>query len=171
MKSNTFNQNYGAGIVISSNISEFIDFTISTESNFVVSSNSLNADLNNQYLVQTSKIKYDWILAKGLTFRTQLQHQEYLGLNDLLDNRVLLWTAGIGTQLFKNKRGEIQLSMYDILGQNNNVAQNFYDSYYEETNSNVLTRYAMLSFSYNIRKFREDKNIDKNDNFYQRSSF
>lgn len=157
IKANTFNQNYGAGIVLSSNISEKIDFTISTESNYVVSSNSLNSALDNQYLVQTSKIKYDWIMPLGITFRTQLQHQEYFGLNDLLNNRVLLWTAGLGKQLFENKRGEIQLSMYDILGQNNNVAQNFYDSYYEETNSNVLTRYVMLSFSYNIRKFREDK--------------
>ncbi|MDB9882143.1 TonB-dependent receptor family protein [Bacteroidia bacterium] len=157
VKANTFNQNYGLGLVISSNISEKIDFTISTESNFVVSSNSLNSSLNNEYLVQTSKIKYDWIMPLGLTFRTQLQHQEYFGLNDLLNNRVLLWTAGIGKQLFKNKRGEVQLSMYDMLGQNNNVAQNFYDSYYEETNSNVLTRYVMLSFSYNLRKFRESK--------------
>ena len=96
-------------------------------------------------------------MAKGITFRTQLQHQEYFGLSSVLNNRVLLWTAGVGKQVFKNKMGEVQLSMYDILGQNNNVAQNFYASYYEETNSNVLTRYIMLSFSYNIRKFRESK--------------
>jgi len=157
VQSNTFNQNYGLGLVLSSNISEKIDFTISTESNYVLSSNSLNSNLDNQYLVQTSKIKYDWIMPLGITFRTQLQHQEFIGLSDLLNNRVLLWTAGIGKQVFKNKRGEVQLSMYDILGQNNNVAQNFYDSYYEETNSNVLTRYVMLSFSYNIRKFRESQ--------------
>ena len=157
---NTFNHNYGLGFVLSSNISENIDFTISTESNYVVSSNSLNSDLDNQYLVQTSKIKYDWIMPLGITFRTQLQHQEYFGLSDLLNNRVLLWTAGIGKQVFENKRGEVQLSMYDILGQNNNVAQNFYDSYYEETNGNVLTRYVMLSFSYNLRKFRESEPKD-----------
>lgn len=157
-KANTLNQNYGLGIVISSNISENVDFTISTESSYNLSSNSLNAELNNEYVVQTSKIKYDWIMPLGITFRTQLQHQEYFGLSDFLDNRVLLWTAGIGKQLFENKRGEIQISMYDILGQNNNVAQNFYDSYFEETNGNVLTRYVMVSFSYNIRKFREDKN-------------
>ncbi len=155
--SNTFNQNYGLGVVLSSNISDKIDFTISTESNYVLSVNSLNSELDNSYLVQTSKIKYDWIMPFGITFRTQLQHQEYFGLSDLLNNRVLLWTAGVGRQLFKNKRGEIQLSMYDILRKNNNVSQNFYDSYYEETNSNVLTRYVMLSFSYNIRKFREGK--------------
>lgn len=157
IESNTFNQNYGLGFVISSNISENVDFTISTESNYVLSSNSLNSELNNQYLVQTSKVKYDWIMPKGFTFRAKLQHQEYFGLSDLLDNRVLLLTAGIGKQVFENKRGEFQLSMYDMLGQNNNVAQNFYDSFYEETNSNVLTRYVMLSFRYNLRKFRESK--------------
>ena len=155
--SNTFNQTYGLGVVLSSNISEKVDFTISTESTYSLSSNSLNTSLNTQYLIQTSKLKYDWIMPKGFTFRTQLQHQQYYGLSDFLDNSVLLWTAGIGKQVFKNERGEIQLSMYDILGQNNNIAQNFYDSYYEETTSNVLTRYVMLSFSYNIRKFRESK--------------
>ncbi|MGB0849905.1 MAG: carboxypeptidase-like regulatory domain-containing protein, partial [Bacteroidia bacterium] len=80
-ESNTLNQNYGLGIVLSSNISKNIDFTISTESNFVVSNNSINSSLDNQYLVQTSKLKYDWIMPIGLTFRTQLQHQEYFGLN------------------------------------------------------------------------------------------
>ncbi len=153
----TLTQNYGFGLVLSSNISDKIDFTVSTESNYNLASNSLNQALNNQYLIQTTKVKYDWIMAKGITFRTQLQHQEYFGLSSVLNNRVLLWTAGVGKQVFKNKMGEVQLSMYDILGQNNNVAQNFYGSYYEETNSNVLTRYIMLSFSYNIRKFRESK--------------
>jgi hypothetical protein len=158
IKANTLNQNYQAGLVLSSNISDKIDFTLSTESSYNVSSNSLNSTLNNTYLVQTSKVKYDWVMPKGFTFRTQLQHQKYFGLNSTLDNTVLLWTAAIGKQVFENKRGEVQLTMFDILGQNNNVNQNFYDSYYQETTSNVLTRYLMLSFSYNIRKFRKDPN-------------
>ena len=158
----TFNQNYGAGVVLSSNISEKIDFTISTESNFNVTQNSLNSTLNTEYLIQTSKVKYDWVMPHGITFRTQLQHQQFVGLNDLLNNQILLWTAGVGKQLFKNKRGEVQLSMYDILGQNNSIAQNFYDSYYEEVTRNVLTRYVMVSFMYNIRKFRDSdaKGVD-----------
>jgi hypothetical protein len=117
----------------------------------------LNSALNNAYVVQVSKVKYDWILSNGFTFRTQFQHQQFFGLSASLDNTMLLWTAGIGKQLFKDKRGEIQLSLFDILNQNNSISQNFYDSYYQETNTNILTRYAMLSFSYNIRKFRESK--------------
>ena len=158
IKSNTLNQSYEMGLVVSSNISEQVDFTISSKTAYNLSENSLNPSLDNTYWVQTYKIKYDWIMPSGITFRTKFQYQNFYGLgSDVLDNTVMLWTAGMGKQLFKNKRGEIQLSVFDILNKNNNISQNFYDSYYEATNRNVLTRYFMVNFSYNIRKFREDK--------------
>ena len=143
---------------MSSNISEQVDFTISSKTAYNLSENSLNPGLDNTYWVQSNKIKLDWIMFSGITFRTKFQYQNFYGLgSDVLDNTVMLWTAGLGKQLFKNKRGEIQLSVFDILNQNNNISQNFYDSFYEATNRNVLTRYFMVNFSYNIRKFREDK--------------
>ena len=157
MKSNTLNQSYELGLVISSNISEKLDFTLSTKTAYNSSENSLNSTLDNIFWVQTNKIKLDWILPMGFTFRSNFRYQNFYGLGTDLDNSVLLWTAGVGKQLFKNKRGEIQLSVFDILNQNNNISQNFYDSYYEATNRNVLTRYFMVNFSYNIRKFREDR--------------
>ena len=156
-KSNTLNQSYELGLVISSNISEKLDFTLSTKTAYNSSENSLNSTLDNIFWVQTNKIKLDWIMPMGFTFRTNFRYQNFYGLGTDLDNSVLLWTAGVGKQLFKNKRGEIQLSVFDILNQNNNISQNFYDSYYEATNRNVLTRYFMVNFSYNIRKFREDR--------------
>ena len=157
VKSNTLNQSYEMGLVLSSNISEELDFTLSSKTAYNLSENSLNSDLDNIYWVQTNKIKLDWVMPIGLTFRTNFRYQNFYGLGSDLDNTVMLWTAGLGKQLFKNKRGEIQLSVFDILNQNNNISQNFYDSYYEATNRNVLTRYFMVNFSYNIRKFREDK--------------
>jgi len=157
VKSNTLNQSYEMGLVLSSNISEELDFTLSSKTAYNLSENSLNSDLDNIYWVQTNKIKLDWVTPIGLTFRTNFRYQNFYGLGSDLDNTVMLWTAGLGKQLFKNKRGEIQLSVFDILNQNNNISQNFYDSYYEATNRNVLTRYFMVNFSYNIRKFREDK--------------
>lgn len=91
----------------------------------------------------------------GVTLRTIFEHQQYFGLNNSFDNKVLLLNAGIGKQVFADKRGEIQLSVFDLLGQNNQISQQFYSNYFEEGSSNVLTRYVMLNFSYNIRKFRE----------------
>lgn len=151
----TYNRNAGLGVVLSSNISENLDFTVSTDGSFNQTENSVSALGAVNYWVQQSKLSYDWIMPHGFTFRTNLTHQAFYGLSDLLDNNVFLWTAGVGKQVFKNKRGEVQLSIFDILGQNNNVSQQFFDTYFEENNSNVLTRYVMLSFSYNIRHWRE----------------
>lgn len=143
------------GIVLSSNISENIDFTIGSNTGYSKGTNSLNEMLNNEYYIQRSSVKFDWVMPYGVTLRTIFEHQQYFGLNNSFDNKVLLLNAGIGKQVFADKRGEIQLSVFDLLGQNNQISQQFYSNYFEEGSSNVLTRYVMLNFSYNIRKFRE----------------
>ena len=163
-KTNTsFNALYQLGLVLSSNISDKVDFTISSNTGYSLVQNDLNDNLNTNYYIQRSRIKLDWILPLGITFRSQFEHQQYFGLSEGLDNTVILWTAGFGKQLFKDKRGELQLSVFDILGQNNQISQNFYATYYQESTSNVLTRYAMLTFSYNLRKFREGKIPEESD--------
>jgi hypothetical protein len=153
----TQNQNHQLGFSISSNISENLDFNLSTESSYNLTTNSLNSGQNSNYLIQNSRLKLDWITKGGFTLRTSLNHQVYAGLSSSLDNDLILWNLGIGKQLFKDQRGEIQLSVFDLLGQNNSISQNFYDSYYQEQTSNVLTRYFMLSFTYNFRMFRAEK--------------
>ncbi|MFY0642978.1 MAG: TonB-dependent receptor [Bacteroidia bacterium] len=161
---NTLSSLYEFGVVLSSNISEKLDFTISSNSGYSLVKSDINDNLSNNYFIQRSRIKLDWVMPWGITFRSQLEHQQYFGLTEGLDNTVLLWTAGLGKQLFKDKRGEIQLSVFDILGQNNRISQNFYSTYYQESTSNVLTSYTMLTFSYNLRKFREGKIPDETEN-------
>lgn len=142
------------GLTLASNISDKLDFTISSTSSYNVVNSAVNEQLSTSYFVQQSKFKYNWILPKGFTFRTQFEHQRYFGLTEGLDNTVMLWSAAIGKQILQNNRGEIQLTVFDILGQNNQISQRFFDTYYQESTSNVLTRYAMLTFVYNLQKFR-----------------
>ena len=157
----TVNQNHQLGIDIASNISEYFDFSIGTETSYNISENSQNSRLNSQYWIQSSNVRVDYITQNGFTFRTSLNHQVYSGLSSSLDNDVLLWNLGIGKQIFENKQGEIQISVFDLLAQNNAISQQFYSSYYQEQTSNVMTRYVMLSFSYNFRVFREAKANDE----------
>ena len=49
--------------------------------------------------------------------------------------------------------GEIRLYAFDLLKQNNSVARNTYDTYLEDTQTNVLQQYFMVNFIYNLRKF------------------
>ena len=70
----------------------------------------------------------------------------------------VLWKAGIAKQVFKNKKGEFRLQVYDILSQNIGVSRNSSQNYIEDASSNVLKRFWQLSFTYNISRFA-GKNI------------
>ena len=53
----------------------------------------------------------------------------------------------------KNNAAEIKLSVFDMLKQNNSISRSVTETYIEDSKSNVLQRYFMLTFTYNIRKF------------------
>ncbi|MEQ9378688.1 MAG: outer membrane beta-barrel protein [Imperialibacter sp.] len=145
--------NYRLGFSLSSNISENIDFRVATWSRYNVVENSLRPALNNNFFTQTTRLNYNMIFGNGFTFRTDVRHQINAGLSAGFDNSFTLWNMSVGKKLFKNKLGEVSLNVYDILKQNNNIRRNISEIYIEDTQSNVLNRYVMLSFTYNFRHF------------------
>ena len=103
---------------------------------------------------QGSRIKLGWILPKGLVLRTDLNHQLYNGLSDdEFDTNYWLWNFGLGKKVFKNQLGEVSLSVFDALGQNNSINRNITDVYIEDVQTQVLQRFVMLNFVYNFRNF------------------
>jgi len=151
------NKTIGGGLSLSSNISEFVDFTISTRSSFNDASNSIQTGADSKFLNQTSKVKFNVLFPKGIIFRTNIAHQLYTGLTDGFDDDYFLWTAGIGKKIFKNQRGELTLSMFDIFEQNQSISRNVTETYIEDLRSKVLQRYVMLTFAYNFRNFNSGK--------------
>ena len=144
--------NFRLGLSLSSNISENIDFTVSTNSGYTIVKNTLRPAANNNYFVQTTRLRYHHIFWKGMVYRTDLNHQAYGGLSPVGTN-FLLWNMSLGKKIFSNQRGEINLNVYDLLKQNNSIWRNISDAYVEDVQTNVLQRYFMLSFTYNIRYF------------------
>ena len=47
------------------------------------------------------------------------------------------------------------LNVFDLLRQNISVQRNVNDFYIEDLSTIVLQRYVMLTFTYNMRKFKE----------------
>ena len=149
---------YGVGAVLASNISEKVDFTISSRTSMSDVTNSVPTNLNSDFINQSSKLKFNWILPKGLVFRTDLNHLLYKGLSDdNFDTNYLLWNLGLGKKIFKNQLGEISLSVFDLLKQNNNITRNITDVYIEDTQTQALQRFVMLNFTYNFRNFNVGK--------------
>jgi hypothetical protein len=62
-----------------------------------------------------------------------------------------LWNASIGKKIFDKQRGEIRLYAFDILGQNRSIQRNVTEAYIEDTRTDILQRYFMVMFTYNLR--------------------
>ncbi len=67
---------------------------------------------------------------------------------------VTLLNGSLTYLCLKEYRGEIKLSVNDLLNQNASINRIVSDNYVSESVSNSLRRYIMLSFLYNIRHFR-----------------
>ncbi|HET6225151.1 MAG TPA: outer membrane beta-barrel protein [Bacteroidia bacterium] len=147
-------QNYSLTFSINSNVSKNVDFTISSNSSYTNTLNSLNAQLNSSYFNQNSRIKMNLILVNSIVLNTELNHQYYEGLTAGYNPSFLLWNAGLAYKFLKNKQAELRFSVFDILGQNQSVSRNITEVYIEDTQSNLLQRYFMLTFTYNIKVFK-----------------
>ncbi|MDB5273923.1 MAG: hypothetical protein JWO58_2290 [Chitinophagaceae bacterium] len=158
---NANSPSFGGGLVLSSNISQAIDFTLSTNSSYNFVKNTLNTKSDAEYFSQNSKAKLNIILLKHLVLNTDITHQYNAGLSAGFNQNYLLWNAALGYKFLKNNVGEFRLTIFDILNQNKSVSRTFTDIYNQDTRINVLTQYYMLTFTYNFRNYK--KKPDKVD--------
>lgn len=166
--SNTYGINLGA--VLSSNISEKLDFTLTYNLNYNLVENTLQPDLDNNYFFQIGSAQLNWEFWKGFFFQNSLTYQQYSGLSSDFQDRYTLWNFNVGKKIFKKKNAEIKLSCYDILDQNKSLVRTVTDTYIEDTDTQVLRQYFMLSFTYNLRNFTvkaPEMNPDRHDRHFE----
>ncbi|SMD45432.1 CarboxypepD_reg-like domain-containing protein [Aquiflexum balticum DSM 16537] len=149
------------GFSLNSSISDQLDFNIWSRSSFNDVKNTLNPNLNDDFFQQRFRVNFNWIIWEGIIYRLDLNHQINAGLSEGFDTNFSLVNMSIGKKMFNNQRGEISLMVYDLLGQNANVRRNITETFIEDVQTNVLQRYVMLSFTYNLRRF--SKGMDEKD--------
>jgi hypothetical protein len=154
-KRNSISNTYGInqGVVLSSNISQKLDFTFTYNLNYNLVDNSLQPQLNNNYILQIASGQFNWQFWKGLFVQTSLVYQNYHVIIPREITQYSLWNASIGSKLFKNNAGELKLTAYDLLNQNKSLSRSVTDTYIESSNTEVLKQYVMLTFTYNLRNF------------------
>ena len=154
LRNETSTYTYSGGLVIASNISEKIDFTLSYNGGWNNVNNTLQPSLNNNYIVQTAGIKANWLPWKGLVLNTEITQSNYFfGSGNGFNQDFTLWNAGVGYKFLKNKSGEIRATVFDLLKQNQSINRNVTETYVEDSYTRVLSRYFLFSFTYTFRKF------------------
>jgi hypothetical protein len=131
--------------------------------------NSIQPNLNNNYYTQGITGRVNWIFGKGFVFQSDINNQSYRGLGAGYNQNFTLWNASVGKKFLKNNAGELKLTVFDILKQNNSITRNVTETYVQDVTNRVLTQYAMLTFTYTLRNF--GKMPSNNGDGYRRRDF
>lgn len=140
---------------LSSNISHELDFTLNSRASFSTTVNTIRKDLNNRYNSFWTRANLNWIFWEGFFVQVELNNQIYTGLTGNQNTNYILLNLSLGKKLLPNDQAEIKLYAFDVLKQNRNITTNVSDYYYEFVRNRVLTQYFMLSFTYNLRNFKQ----------------
>lgn len=152
-----FSQSKTAGmrLTLNSNISERIDVNLFSTSSYNVVGNTARPDRNTRFFKQKTDFRFNCIIGEGVVFRTNLEHFYYGNSGEGFDPNYLIWNMNIGKKVFKSQLGEINLAVFDIFNQNNSLSREISDVYLEDRQRNVLQRYLLLSFKYELRVYKD----------------
>jgi len=139
------------GFKLSSNISEKLDFIISSRTHYSISKNTKLKSSVSKYFSQTNSLNLYWNFVKSFILKTNanFENKNNISTRDIENNWLV--DIGISSKIFKNKRGEISLVAYDIFNQNSERTHHVRDLYTTDNYSKKLNKYYMISFTYKIR--------------------
>ncbi len=147
------NPSVTAGLVLASNISEKLDFTVSGNGAYSQVVNSIQKSNNQTYINYNSRFAINFMPTNKWVINSDVTYQAYQGLSSSFNQKYYLWNAGLGYKFMKGNAGELRLTAFDILNQNRSIQRNVTQTYYEDVKTKVLTRYLMVTFTYKLRKF------------------
>ncbi len=147
------NYNYNVGAVLASNISEYIDFNLSYSINFNNVENSINPRNNNDYQAQSAGASVNLLTKKGTFFQTDMSHESYSGLSAGYNQSYWLWNASVGQKFLKGQKGELKLTVFDLLNQNKSITRNVTATQIQDLKNQVTQQYFMLTFTYRLKNF------------------
>ncbi len=147
------NTMYSAGAVVASNVSEFVDFTVSYTANFNKVNNNTQKNLNDHYFQHVAGVQLNLLSKNGWFFQNDVNNQLYKGLSQGFNQNYTLWNMSVGKKFLESRKGELKLSVFDLLKQNRSITRNITEFGIEDVRNEVLTQYFMLTFTYNLRNF------------------
>jgi hypothetical protein len=165
VRTTTNTYQYNAGVSLVSNISEYIDYNISYSANIYRAKTIGSFITNNNYVNHVTSVVFNLLSKKGWFLQNDLNSQTFKGLSGGLDRTFTLWNASVGKKFFKDKTGELKISVFDILKQNQSLSRNVTNTFLEDSRNNVLGQYFTLAFAYNLKNFGTPKKQEAKDDF------
>ncbi|MGE0079436.1 MAG: outer membrane beta-barrel protein [Bacteroidales bacterium] len=148
LNKNTLN----SSLRLTSNISKKVDFTLSYRANYSIINSSVQSHIDGNYYTGNLSGRIYVIPYRRIVLISDIAYSHYIGLDLAGKNRVQ-WNASVAYKFMKHNRGELMLSVYDILNSNTDVSRNSTTYYIDDTRSSILKQYFLLTFNYKINNF------------------
>ncbi len=152
-----FTQNYTIGETakFTTNLKNNFDINFSATPTYNIARYSVQPSLNENYFSQALNTEFTYYTKSGWLFEANFDYTAYSGRAEGYNTSVPLLNAAIAKQFFKNKQAELRFSVYDLLNQNVSIQRNVTENYIQDVQTKVLTRYALLTFTYNLKNFNK----------------
>lgn len=153
-KNYTKNLNIGEDLRLNYNYKEKLDMGITASINYnsVHYSNPGQSSQNEKYFTHTYSADITYTFPKNFILASDFDYTFNTGRTDGFNRNYAMWNGSFAKGLFKNKRGELKASVFDILNQNTSVVRNVGSNYIEDVRNTTLQRFFMLSFTYRINR-------------------
>lgn len=158
------NYTFGQGARITWNYKEKLDFNLAGNLNYSIAQYSLQPQNNVNFFTSTVVADITYTFDNGLILGTEIDYFSNSGLAEGFNQNFTIWNASISKQVFKDKRGEIKLRVYDGFKQNIGISRTTAETYIQDVSNVVLSRYYMVSFTYNINRFAAERQAQERQN-------
>ena len=164
------NIGYDAGLTLGSNISENLDFTISWNGTYSQAWNTIGQTAKNEYFSHSASGNIKWTFLKRLTLTASASYVQNIGFTNKYNEDYVLCNIYLGCKVFKNKRGEVQVGVNDLLNQNTSFVRSTGSGYVQNAWNSCIGRYFSVQFVYNLRHFGKKGSTKMSDYGYRESS-
>ncbi len=154
VKNIAYSNSFGAGAMLTSSISERVDFSFGWNGTYVIVQNTSSFETSNNYYYHMPTARLNLLFGTGFVFNSDFGYTSYRGLSSGFNQDFVLWNAALGYKFADRQQCELRISAFDILKQNNSLSRTISETYLEDVQTNVLTQYFMLTFTWNVKKFR-----------------
>jgi hypothetical protein len=136
------------GAVLSSNISQNLDFTVLYQGTYNISRNTLTTGSTGDYYTHTLGLRFNAVAKYGIVVRQEVNHNLQSGVPSAYGQDVVLWNTTLGKKFLKGERGELRFTVTDVLEQNRAVNRNITETYVQDSRDQTLSRFVQAVFTY-----------------------
>ena len=151
--------NHVVGISLQSMNSDVFEYTFGADWTYNTTGYSESSNINQNFFIQHYYTDLSVNFLKTWRLSTSFDVRFFSGDQFNGDETLPLWEASLSKFIFKDQRGEIKLTAFDILNENRGISRNATGNYLEEVLSNSLTQYFMLSFIYKLKGLGQESKV------------